>query len=319
MAKQSRGGLCGSRRGKTGSRGGAAASLDHDRAIEIREEVLRTQGEDVRAQWRYDLGAAYSNRGVARASVADDRGAVEDYTRVIAILESLIDASGASSPGAVSLWQNDLAAAYLNRANIRLSLAGSGAEEATADYQEAIRIRNALIERSGKSCPPPLRNSLAAAHLGMGRAMQKTRQQPVSEALAHFEKAIQIREALAKDIRNREPVWDVDLAAAYASRAGALSTETDGMVENRQTIVADLDRAIARLEAAMTQPGGNRNPAWRCALARAYHDRGQACAALDDASALDRGTALEDLARASAISDELETEGYRCDPSVDSD
>jgi hypothetical protein len=207
--------------------GALAAVTDHNLAIEIREQLRDALGADWPVPWRDDLAGAYMNRGNAK-QFAPGHGAlaaIADYDEAIAIRERLREALGADWPVP---WRNDLAAAYVNRGNVRQSAAGDGAPAAIADYDAAIAIREQLSEDLGEEWPAPWRNDLATAYINRGNAKQFAPGHGAPAAIADYDAAIAIGERLREALGEDWPVpWRNDLAHAHFNRGFACFRRDD--------------------------------------------------------------------------------------------
>src|SRR5207248_1315154 len=138
-------------------------------------------------------------------------------------------------------WQNDLAAAYMNRGNAR---SGQGdSEGAIADYHQAISLRMGRAQRLEPvgQWPPAWQNDLAAAYINRGNA--RSGQGDSDGAIADYDQAISLRESLRQRLEpvgQWPPAWQNDLAAAYMNRGNARSGQGDS-----EGVIADYHQAIS--------------------------------------------------------------------------
>ena len=115
-------------------------------------------------KFQNDLAAAFVNRGNAYSDLGKHEDAVRDYGRAIEMMEALrktLETQGNWAPG----YQNDLAAAFMNRGNAYQALGKH--EDAVRDYGRAIEIREALrktLETQG-NWAPGYQNDLATAFM----------------------------------------------------------------------------------------------------------------------------------------------------------
>jgi len=172
-----------------------------------------------------DLAGTYIQRGVAKQSVEGQglRAAIEDYEQGVAIrlsLRALLEPRG--------VWdlplRNDLALAYSNRGNAKLSAAGHGPEASIDDYDRAIEgmlAAEAKLEPKDTS-DPSQRISLATAYINRGIAKEDYRP---AASLADYDQAIAILEevhALLEPKGAWTPRLQNELSVAYMRRGKAI-------------------------------------------------------------------------------------------------
>jgi len=263
---------------------GPEASIDdYDRAIAIRLGLRALLEPD--GAWdpplRNSLAGAYMNRGVAKLSAEGHgpRAAIADYDEAIGVmraLRALLEPRGEWDPS----LRNDLANAYMNRANAMWSAGGLGSRAALEDYDRAIEIRlalRALLEPEG-AWEPPLQNDLARAYMNRGNAKQDVEGHGPQAAIEDYRHAIGIMLALRARLEPKG-VWDPplrnDLARAYANRGVA---KLDAEQHGPSAAIADFDLAIGIMLAQrrFLEPKGAWDPALRNDLASAYMNRGNA-------------------------------------------
>ena len=201
--------------------GPTAAIADYDRAIEIMQVLRATMGEGWPIPWRNDLAAAFMVRGNARQDAPGYgvAAAIADYDHSIEIRQALRESLGDAWP--VS-WRNDLAAAFMNRGNAKQSAPGHGPEAAIADFNRTIEIMQALRDSLGGNWPIAYQNGLAAVYLNRGIAKVFAPGWGLAAAIADFDRAIEIREALRAALGDDWPIpWRNDHAAAFMNRGNA--------------------------------------------------------------------------------------------------
>ena len=236
--------------------GPGAAIADYDRAITLMEALQATLGDDWPVPWRNDLAAAYMNRGNAKQSAPGfgPGAAIADHDRAITLREALQATLGEDWPVP---WRNDLAAAYMGRGNAKRSATGFGPGAAIADHDRAITLREALQATLGQEWPVPWRNDLAAAYMNRGNAKQSAPGFGPSAAIADYDRAIKLMEALQATLGEDWPVpWYDDLATAYLNRANARQAVQG---HPAALVIADLAKAI-RLWQAMQDSLGDQWP-----------------------------------------------------------
>jgi hypothetical protein len=225
--------------------GPAAAIADYDAAIALREALRDGLGEGWPVPWRNDLANAYMNRGTAKQSAPGfgPGAAIADYDAAIALMEALRDGLGEGWPVP---WRNDLANAYMNRGTAKQDAPGFGPGAAIADYDAAIAVMEALRNGLGEGWPVPWRNELAAAYMNRGVAKQSAPGFGPSAAIADYDTAIALREALRDGLGEGWPVpWRNDLANAYMNRGNA-KVSAPGFGPG--AAIADYDAAIVTLQ-----------------------------------------------------------------------
>ena len=271
----------------------SGALADHNQAIDLMEALRAQLGAEWSPAWAYQLALAYVQRGVTRAAGNDLSGALADYGQAIDLQEVLRTRQEVVLPPE---WANDLARAYMNRGITRH--AGQNLSGALADYDTAIALREALRARlSGKwQWPPAWANDLAGAY--MNRGIARSAGQNLSGALADYDTAIALREALRIQLGTEWPSeWGNDLAMAYMNRGNARDDSS-----NLGGALADYDTAIALREALRARLGTEWPPAWANDLAAAYLNRGIARSAGQNLSG-----ALADYDTAIALREALRT------------
>ena len=193
----------------------------HDAAVSIAERAVATEPADLVR--RNDLAGAFMNRGNAKQS-APGHGpgaAIADYDRAIEIMQALRDALGEDWPVP---WRNDLANAFMNRGYAKRSAPGHGPGAAIADYDRAIEIRQALRDALGEDWPVPWRNDLASAFMNRGVAKRSAPGHGPGAAIADYDRAIPLWEALERDLGSQMPdAWRGYLGMARQLRAQAAS------------------------------------------------------------------------------------------------
>ena len=204
--------------------------------------------------------------------------AIADYDRAIELKQALRDALGDDWPVP---WRNDLAGAFMNRGNAKQSAPGHGPAAAIADYDRAIELMQALRDALGDDWPVPWRNDLAAAFMNRGDAKQSAPGHGPAAAIADYDRAIELRQALREALGDDWPIpWRNDLAAAFMNR-GVAKRSAPG--HGPAAAIADYDRAIALWETLEHDLGPQMPPAWRERLAYARQLR--TAAAADDETA----------------------------------
>ena len=218
--------------------GPGAAIADYDRAITLREALQATLGEEWPVPWRNDLANAYMNRGVAKESAPGfgPGAAIADYDRAITLMEALQATLGEQWPVP---WRNDLAGAYMNRGTAKQSAPGFGPGAAIADYDRAITLREALQATLGEQWPVPWRNDLAGAYVNRGAAKRSAPGFGPGAAIADYDRAITLREALQATLGQE---WPVPWRNAPGFGPGAAIADYDRAITLREALQATLWR-----------------------------------------------------------------------------
>jgi hypothetical protein len=123
-------------------------------------------------------------------------------------------------------WRNDLAAAFMNRGVAKQSAPGHGPAAAIADYDRAIELMQVLRDALGDDWPNPWRNDLANAFMNRGAAKRFAPGHGPAAAIADYDRAIALWDALSRFPSNLRPVRkrlrrEVDLAAFGRTAASA--------------------------------------------------------------------------------------------------
>ena len=266
--------------------GPGAAIVDYDQAISIMDALRRTL--ESRDAWdlslREGLASAYTNRGNAKQS-AEDHGpeaAVADYDRAIAIREGLrrtLDPRGAWDPP----LRSTLAGTYAAKGNARRFADGRGREHAIADYDRAIEIMDGLRRtlEPRDAWDPPLRSGLADTYVNRGVAKQFAEGHGPGAAIADYDQAIEIMDALRRTLELRD-AWDPPFREAFIKAhfgRGQAKTENgdrDGACHDARIARRIADDLVARYSPA--DP-----PQWRQVAALAASFEEQVCASAPDA------------------------------------
>ena len=201
---------------------GRLSIADYDCAIELRQALRDDLGDNWPIPWRNDLANAFVNRGNAKQSAPGHgpAAAIADYDRAIELMQALRDDIGDNWP---IPWRNDLAAAFTNRGNAKRSAPGHGPAAAIADGDRAIELIQALRDALGDDWPPPWRNDLAVAFTNRGIAKQSAPGHGPTAAIADYDYAIALWEALERDQGSQlPPAWRGVLEVAQRQRAGIL-------------------------------------------------------------------------------------------------
>ncbi len=199
---------------------------DDKRAIESFSQILRLNG---------NYGAAYTGRGLARADVGDNQGAVADYTQALRL--------------------NPTAGTYNNRGFSRYQR--QDRQGAIADYDQAIRLEPNMAQAF---------NNRGLARFDLG---------DTQGAMADYTQAIRLSPTLAQAYNNRGflryGLQDIQGAIAdygYAIDANpsfAIAYNNRGLARfgarDLQTAIADYNQAI-RLDPKQAIAYSNRGAAW---------------------------------------------------------
>ncbi len=183
------------------AQGPAQALPDYDAAITLREtlrDALAAAGHPWPPAWQNNLANAYMNRAVAKRNAQGPAQALPDYDAAISLMETLRDTLAAAGHAWPPAWQNDLAAAYVNRANAKSE--AQGPAQALPDYDAAITLRETLrdaLAAAGHTWPPAWQNNLAAAY--MNRAVAKL----VSGENAGGQSDLTVAQRLSHDLVSR--------------------------------------------------------------------------------------------------------------------
>ncbi|HEY6341786.1 MAG TPA: tetratricopeptide repeat protein [Bryobacteraceae bacterium] len=190
------------------NRGNALADLKrfgeavacYDRAVEMREELVRAGRLDLRE----DVATALMNKGNALADLKRLQEAVACYDRAIEMREELARAGRSD-------LREDVATALMNKGVALRDL--KRLEEAVACHNRAIEGYEELV-RAGRL---DLRENVATALMNKGNALADLKR--LQEAVACYDRALEIREELARagrlDLRE-------DVATALMNKGVAL-------------------------------------------------------------------------------------------------
>jgi hypothetical protein len=180
------------------------------------------ESEETQTTLRHQVVGASMTRGNVWQSCNEFKVAIADYDEAIAMMDALradLEPQGRWEMG----LRNGLARAYMNRGIAKQDASEYGPNAAIADYDEAIAIRAALradLEPQGR-WEMGLRNDLANAYLNRGNAKYHASDYGLSAAVADYDEAIAIREALRADLEP-QGCWEMglrnDLANAYMNR-----------------------------------------------------------------------------------------------------
>ncbi|EGV27498.1 TPR repeat-containing protein, partial [Thiorhodococcus drewsii AZ1] len=169
--------------------------------------------------------------GLIHAEAETRRRAMELPAAILSTTCWLLHARHMARTGDV-VWLNALASAYNNRGLAKQSASGHGPAAALADYDAAIAIRETVrqrLEPDGR-WEVDLRNDLASAYVNRGLAKQSASSHGPAAALADYDAAIAIREAVRQRLEP-EGRWEVALrnalATAYMNRGLAKQSASD--------------------------------------------------------------------------------------------
>jgi len=280
--------------------GEVQAIPDYDAAITLMEGIRGSLAEEVQpwpSIFQNALATAYMNRGVAKVQAIGPAEAIPDYDAAIALREGLRDALTEQGQAWLPAFQNDLATAYVNRANAKSTAFGEA--EAIPDYDAAIALMEGLrdtLAELGLAWPPDFQNDLAAAYTN--RAIAKRHAISPAEAITDYDAAIALREGLRDALTERRLAWPPafqnDLAATYTNRAIA-KRHAIGPAE----AIADYDAAITLMEGLRDALAEQRlawPPAFQDDLATAYTNRAFAKHQAGDPAAVTDAATAHDLA-----------------------
>jgi tetratricopeptide (TPR) repeat protein len=250
------------------------------------------------------------NRGNAKGDIPAHgaAAAIADYDAAIDLGEALRRDLGPVWTNSPQL-RDELAKAHNNRGLAKRGSAAHGAE-AIDDLDAAIDLQEALRRDLGPDWTniPQLRNHLASAYNNRGAAKQGSAAHGAIAAIADYDKAIELREALRRDLG---PDWTNslqlrnDLATAYMNRGNA---KGDIPAHGAAAAIDDFDTAIGLREALRRDlgPAWTNSPELRSELASAYMNRGRTHSKLADAGdARARSAALSDFGIAKTLYDDL--------------
>ena len=170
--------------------------------------------------------------------------------------------------------RNDLAGAFINRGIARQDAPGHGPAAAIADYDRAIELMLALRDALGDDRQIPWRNDLANAFMNRGVAKQAAPAHGPAAAIADYDRAIELRQALRDELGDDWPIpWRNDLASAFMNRGVARQVAPG---HGPAAAIADYDRAIELMLALRDALGDDWPIPWRNDLANAFMNRGVA-------------------------------------------
>ncbi len=302
---------------KAKSQSPAGALSDHDTTIIIMEAVrdtLAAAGHAWPHEWQNDLASAFKNRAVAKVDAKSPSLALDDYNKAIALGEALRDSHASAGNAWPTQWQNDLATAYMNRANAKRL--AQGPNESLPDHDAAIDLMEAIKESlasEGQGWTHLMQNNLASAY--MNRAVAKSVAIGQGQALPDYDAAVTLMETLRYALEaagnTLPPQWQNDLAAAYMNRAVAKR-----LAQGPAHALPDYNSAIAIMEKmrdALINADNAWPPEWQNNLAGAYMNR---AVAMVDAHG--PKNALPDydnaISQMEALRDELTNEGRTWPP-----
>ncbi len=147
---------------------------------------------------------------------------------------------------------------------------------------------------------PTRDNDLASAFMNRGVAKQSAPGFGAAAAIADYDRAIALREALRDTMGADWPIpWRNDLAGAFVNRGNA-KQDTPGF--GAAAAIADYDRAVALMETLRDSLGADWPIPWRNDLANAFMNRGNA---KQSAPGFGAAAAIGDYDRAIALREAL--------------
>ncbi|OUD13059.1 tetratricopeptide repeat protein [Thioflexithrix psekupsensis] len=250
----------------------ATAAMWHSATAVLYQALLTQTGE---GRWQNDLASTYMGRGNVFKAQGKFREAVVDHDQAIQLQESLKARLTSQQQARLPEWQNNLANAYGSRGN---ALSDQGKlSEAVADYHQAIRLQKSLkvhLANQQQAWTPEWQNNLANAYSNRGLVLSN--QGKLSEALADYNQAIQLRKSIRKQLVSQQhawtPEWQNDWAKAYVNRGNLLSNQG-----KFREAVLDYDQAIQLQKSLKDQLVSQQQtwpPEWQNDLARVYMNRG---------------------------------------------
>jgi tetratricopeptide (TPR) repeat protein len=222
------------------------------------DRLAEAQG-DAGLPWRFD---ALWRRAQALSTLGQMNRALGAHDQAISAAER----AAAAEPDNVER-RAELATAFTNRGVTKQSAPGHGPAAAIADYDRAIELRQALRDALGDDWPVPWRNDLAGAFMNRGAAKLAAPGHGPAAAIADFDRAIELRQALRDALGDDWPVpCRNDLADAFGNR-GVAKLAAPG--HGPAAAIADFDPAIALMQAL----GDDCPIQWRNDLAAAFEPR----------------------------------------------
>jgi tetratricopeptide (TPR) repeat protein len=203
---------------------GLGAAIDEfGEAIALMKALRTALGDRWPVGWRRDLARAYMIRSSAKSDAPrfGSVAAIADYDDAIKLMEAV-------GEGWPVRWGNDLAGAYMTRGNARRSAPDFDPGDPIDDYIKAIDLMEALGEALGKRWPVRWRNDLAIAYINRGNAKQRAPDFHPEAAIADYNAAIAIWEALKADLGDKfPPAWDHWLQQTRVERDGLTASPTE--------------------------------------------------------------------------------------------
>ena len=201
--------------------------------------------------------------GIDAQSQFDYLGSIAKTGRLIEILKRADTQYKTSLPVE---FQNNLAAVYINRGNVRQDI--QEFSEALEDYGNAITIQEALRKTLGNKWPGEFQNDLANAY--MNRGTTRARLQDFPGAIEDYSNAITVMEDPCNTLGNNwQDKFQNDLASAYINRGTARAKS-----QNFPEAIKDYGSAITIREALRDTLGDNWPSEFQNDLAKTYMNRG---------------------------------------------
>lgn len=265
----------------------ANALADSEAAAKLMEDLRWRLKGNCSPEWDNHLAGIYVNRGKARQAGGDLDGALADYDAAIVLREEFYEGLLADwtllmrqRPSDRLVWRQDLARAYMSRADARRD--SGNRTGALADYEEAIALMEAVRQQleSPGIWLPEWRQDLAGTYTS--RADARRDGGDLVGALADYASSIAlIEKKLCQMSGAVGPPKSVNLLAwTYANRGDALHVSGDP-----KGALADYGIAFALWKELYERLGSDWSPQWASNLARIYQNRGNVRCAGDPTGA----------------------------------
>jgi hypothetical protein len=258
-------------------RGVPGAVMDLEAAANFSERVTSDMDWFWGMQWCADLAQVGLGFGSGKKNKGDFLGAIADFSAVISLFERITTYWQERRPSTSAYY---LASAYGLRGTAKLLAIFNKMNESpepqfdpVADYDRAIEIMTRLGEQLGDQWPSDWRNELADIH--MGRANAKMAVGFTEGDLDHYQRAIDIRQGLRKDL-GAECSWKMldGLARSFVTRGVA---RTSFVNPDHVAAMRDFDAAIEVLTEAMNKvfedPDDSQKLLDNLQLAREFRER----------------------------------------------
>lgn len=179
---------------------------------------------------------------------------------------------------------------FMKRGNARSNTKSMGMMAALEDLDRAVAVSDEFARTMSAAITHAWRNDLAAIFSNRAQVKESAGGYGPKTALEDYDRAIEIRQALADELGGKFPAdWRARHAISFLNRANA--KKTIRTVQPTE-ILADYARAVETLATVLQQPESTRHEDWRNWLAMAHLNRADVRAKGQDSG---KRAALEDL------------------------